>query len=86
MFMFLLVTVFQHAARRPSKERMAEMTAALKKFVERKKLLALGLTVLLLSLAAADVLSFAFEVFQQSIRGSLSSLPPPAAFYSEVLR
>lgn len=79
--MFLLVTVFQHAARRSAKERRTELTEALQRFVERKKLLALALTVLFVSLAAAQVVSFAVEVFHETVRGSLA---PPSAFYTDV--
>ena len=82
--MFLLVTVFQHVSRRPAQERRTDMTEALQRFVERKKLLALALTVLFVSLAAVQAVSFAVEVFHETVRGSLAPLAPPSAFYTDV--
>lgn len=65
LLMFLLVTVFLHVAqsRTPGKGPSGE-SQELKKFIGRKKALALGLTVLLLSLAIYNLSSFANEVYQ----------------------
>jgi len=60
LLMFLLVTVFVHAAqRRPQDERPESEMAELEKFIARKKLIALGLTILLLLVALKRVIEFA---------------------------
>jgi hypothetical protein len=60
LLMFLLVTVFLHAARRRGDDdRPAEELRELEKFIYRKKLIALGLTVLLLGVAVQRVIEFA---------------------------
>jgi len=57
--MFLLVTVFLHAARRrPQDERPQSEIAELEKFIARKKVIALALTVLLLLVALKRVIEF----------------------------
>ncbi|HEX5227646.1 MAG TPA: hypothetical protein VFW44_08040 [Bryobacteraceae bacterium] len=57
--MFLLVTVFLHAARRRNEEHRPESELeALEKFIARKKAIALGLTVLLLGIAVQRVIEF----------------------------
>jgi hypothetical protein len=65
LLMFLLVTVFLHVGqRRTSREGPSGESHELKKFIARKKALALGLTVLLLSLAIYNLSIFANEVYQ----------------------
>ena len=59
LLMFLLVTVFLHAARR--RETTIDRRPScwqLKKFISRKKAIALGLTVLLLAVAVQRVIEF----------------------------
>jgi hypothetical protein len=59
LVMFLLVTVFLHAARRRSEDdRPASELEELEKFVARKKVIALALTVLLLAVALQRVVEF----------------------------
>ena len=59
LLMFLLVTVFLHVARRRSEDDRPESELfELKKFIARKKGIALGLTVLLLGVAAQRVVQY----------------------------
>jgi len=82
--MFLLVTIFQHAASKKSQSAGNEGAAALKEFIARKKLLALALTVIFISLAAVSVGRYALHVYGEVRRGSLVALAPPTTFYSDV--
>lgn len=57
--MFLLVTIFLHAARRGKEgERPESEKLALEKFIAQKKVIALGLTVLLVGVAVERVIEF----------------------------
>jgi hypothetical protein len=59
LLMFLLVTVFLHAARRRRDDNLSEAELPdLEKFISRKKTIALGLTVLLLGIALQRVIEF----------------------------
>jgi len=59
LLMFFLVTVFLHAARRRGDDDRPEAELPeLKKFISRKKRIALGLTVLLLAVALQRVIEF----------------------------
>jgi hypothetical protein len=59
LLMFLLVTVFLHAARRRMDENRPESELLeLEKFISRKKAIALGLTLLLLGVALQRVIEF----------------------------
>lgn len=59
LLMFLLVTLFLHAARRrPEERRTPAELAELDKFIARKKSIALALTVLLLGVAVQRVIEF----------------------------
>ena len=82
--MFLLVTIFQHAASRRSKEHRSEASGEVEKFIERKKLLALGLTMIFVSLAAISTWDYLIGIYRDSHKGALSVLSPPTMFYSEV--
>ena len=85
LFMFLLVTVFLHAARRRSRpETRPELSAELKKFISRKKAIALALTVLLVSLAAYNLVIFASEAWQVIYQGAKARLDPNTFFYTDV--
>ena len=60
LLMFLLVTVFLHAARRRGDDDRPEAEMrALERFILNKKVIALGLTVLLLAVAVQRVIEFA---------------------------
>ena len=84
LLMFLLVTVFQHAASKGRMRQRAELTEALAKFIQQKKALALALTAIFVSLAAFGLGEWALEVGREVHRGSLTTLVPPTAFYSDV--
>jgi len=79
LFMFLLVTVFLHAARAGRLPDVGRReTAALKDFIARKKAIAVVLTLLLLTLAAHSIWEFARE----ALAGA--HIDPSTFFYSEV--
>ncbi len=85
LLMFLLVTIFLHAARRrPAAKGPAELSVELKKFICRKKSIALGLTILLVSLAVYRLADFGYEVYQTAYRGEHLRLDPNTFFYSDV--
>lgn len=76
LVMFLLVTVFLHAARqRRDDDRPESELIELKKFIARKKVIALGLTVLLLGVAVERVIQF----LRGAVHGNVNSF-----FYSDV--
>jgi hypothetical protein len=76
LFMFLLVTVFVHAGRRRSRpDTRPEESTELKKFISRKKAIALALTVLLVSLAAYSLVVFV---------SATDKLDPNTFFYADV--
>jgi hypothetical protein len=66
--MFLLVTVFRHAARNRAVDSSpaTEETSAVKRFISRKKAIAVILTVVLVSLAGRSVWEFAQEVLMRT--------------------
>ena len=83
LFMFLLVTVFIHAGRRRSHPDTSE-SPELKKFISRKKAIALALTVLLVSLAAYNLVLFAMQAFESIYHGAPAKLDPNTFFYTDV--
>ncbi|HTA68692.1 MAG TPA: hypothetical protein VK776_10465 [Bryobacteraceae bacterium] len=85
LFMFLLVTVFLHAGRRrPQRSTHSEESAELKKFISRKKAIALALAVLLVSLAAYSLVDFVFQDSRAIFQGAKLSLDPNTFFYADV--
>jgi hypothetical protein len=85
LFMFLLVTVFLHAGRRrPQRDTHTEESAELKKFISRKKVIALALVVLLVGLAAYSLVVFAFEDSQAIYQGTKLTLDPNTFFYTDL--
>ena len=85
LLMFFLVTVFLHAARRRSlSPTQSEHSTELKKFIDRKKAIALGLTVLLLSLAVYSLVIFGKEVYAMAYLGEKVRLDPNTFFYTDV--
>jgi hypothetical protein len=77
LLMFLLVTVFLHAARRRGDDVSPEAELkALDRFIFNKKVIALGLTVLLLAVAVQRVIEFARDA---SVPQNLNSF-----FYTDV--
>lgn len=85
LFMFLLVTIFIHAGRRRSPPQPhAEEPAELKKFISRKKAIALALTVLLVLLAAYSLAAFAYDDWRNIYRGATQTVDPNTFFYTDV--
>jgi len=85
LFMFLLVTVFLHAGRRrPQQSTRSDESAELKKFISRKKAIALALAVLLVSLAAYSLVDFVFQDSRAIYQGAKLSLDPNTFFYADV--
>jgi hypothetical protein len=85
LVMFLLVTVFLHAGlKRTPPDTRPQLSKELKKFISRKKSIALGLTVLLVSLAAYNLFEFGFEVWNVIYHGAKAKLDPNTFFYTEV--
>ena len=85
LFMFLLVTLFLHAGRRRSPPNTrSEESVELKKFISRKKAIALALAVLLVALAAYSLVIFAAEDSQVIYQGAKPSLDPNTFFYTDV--
>lgn len=85
LFMFLLVTIFIHAGRRRSPPQpQAGEPAELKKFISRKKAIALALTVLLVLLAAYSLAAFAYDDWRNIYRGATETVDPNTFFYTDV--
>jgi hypothetical protein len=85
LVMFLLVTVFLHAGRRRSTpDTRPHESGELAKFISRKKMIALALTVLLVSLAAYSLFEFGSEAWNVIYHGATAKLDPNTFFYSEV--
>jgi hypothetical protein len=83
--MFLLVTAFLHAGRRRSHpDSPPEESGELRKFISRKKAIALGLTVLLISLAAYNLFEFASDAWNAAYHGVKTRLDPNTFFYTDV--
>jgi hypothetical protein len=85
LVMFLLVTVFLHAGfKRTSPDPRPQLSVETKKFISRKKSIALGLTVLLVSLAAYSLFEFGSEAWNVAYHGAKARLDPNTFFYTEV--
>ncbi len=85
LFMFLLVTVFLHAARRRAvADTTPEESPELKRFISRKKLIAVALTILLVSLAAYSMWEFGVDISQVLYHGAKERLDPNTFFYTDV--
>ena len=85
LFMFLMVTVFLHAGRRRVQpDTLPDESLALKKFISRKKAIALGLSVLLVSLAVYSLAEFALDAWNVAYHGAPARLDPNTFFYTRV--
>jgi len=84
LFMFLLVTVFLYAARRRAPDTARPESHELKKFISRKKAIALGLSVLLISLAAYSLVVFAADAWNVEEHGAKAKLDANTFFYTDV--
>ena len=85
LFMFLLVTIFLHAARRRGgPDTKPEESFELSKFIKRKKLIAVALTIMLISLAVYSLWVFGVEISQVVYHGAKERLDPNTFFYTDV--
>ena len=81
LVMFLLVTVFLHLARRrQGPDTLSVESEELKKFISRKKAVALGLTVLLVGLAAYNLIQFSLW----AVLGVKSGADTNVFYYADV--
>jgi hypothetical protein len=85
LVMFLLVTIFLHAGRyRVQPDTSPTESAELARFIDRKKGIALALTILLVSLAAYSLYLFAADATEVVYRGAKSALDTNTFFYTDV--
>jgi hypothetical protein len=83
--MFLLVTVFQQVAQRQvHMPRTPELAEGRKKFIAQKKVVAVGLTILLLSLAIYHLCGFALHTYQSLHVSQTVTLQTTTFFYSDL--
>ena len=84
LLMFLLVTIFRRLPRRRYAELPPELTSDLNKFIERKKMVSLVLTVVFLGMGAYTVIQFFAEALAIVTRGSGSLADAKPAFYTDM--
>ncbi len=84
LLMFFLVTVFLHAASQGTPIAPGTERGELATFISRKKVIALGLTVLLVALAVRRMIEYAVEAAEGIGRGGTARLDTNAYFYSDV--
>ncbi len=84
LVMFLLVTIFLHAANRGKTAVPKTESAEVAALVSRKKIIALGLTILLLALAVRSVIDYLVDVFNVIYRNGTPGADSSASFYTQV--
>src|ERR1700751_700143 len=85
LVMFLLVAIFQYVAlKRIRRAGPAELSAGSKKFIAQKKLVAIGLTVLLLSMATYNIGVVVVHSYRSLMAGHRITPEPNAFFYNDV--
>jgi hypothetical protein len=84
LLMFLLVTIFLHAANRGRPSAPPSESAEVAALVSRKKIIALGLTILLLALAVRSVIDYLVDVFNVIYRSGTPGPDSNASFYTQV--
>jgi hypothetical protein len=83
--MFLLVAVFQYVALKRAKPAgTTELPNGLKKFIAEKKVVAIGLTALLLLMATYNLAIFALHLYRSLVAGHRVIPEPQAVYYNEV--
>jgi hypothetical protein len=83
--MFLLVAIFQYVAlKRVKRTGAAESSSGLQKFIAQKKLVAIGLTVLLLSIAVYNLGIVIVHSYWSFLAGRSITSEPNAFFYNDV--
>ena len=84
LMMFFLVAVFQFIAlRRVRPAGTPEHSLGLERFIAQKKIVAIGLSALLLGLAAYNIVLFLMQTYAVAIHGH-SALMPDTAFYNDL--
>ena len=85
LLMFVLVAVFQQVAQRQVRmPRTVELAAGREKFIAQKKVVAIGLTLLLLALAAWQLGVFVEHTYRAVSSGQAITLEPATHFYNDV--
>jgi hypothetical protein len=84
LLMFLLVTVFLHTASQGKPITPGTERRELAVFIARKKVIALGLTILLLALAVRRVVEYSVQAFEVIYRRATPQLNLNAFFYTDV--
>jgi hypothetical protein len=84
LVMFLLVAIFQYVARQRVRRAGAELSAGSKKFIAQKKLVAIGLTALLLSMAVYNLGIVIVHSYWSLMAGRCIIPVPNAFFYNDV--
>jgi hypothetical protein len=85
LLMFLLVAIFQYVAlKRVRRAGAAELSAGSKTFIAQKKLVAIGLTVLLLSMAVYNLGIVVVHTYRSLMAGHCITPEPKAFFYNDV--
>lgn len=83
--MFLLVAVFQYVSLKRGKRAGAdELSSGVKKFIAQKKLVAIGLTVLLLSMAVYNLGIVIVHSYWSLLAGRSITSEPNAFYYNDV--
>jgi hypothetical protein len=83
--MFTLATVFQQVAQRQVRmPRTPELEAGQARFIEQKKVVAMGLTALLLALAVYRLGGFAEQVWEGLRTGHFVAMEPGNFFYNDL--
>jgi hypothetical protein len=83
--MFLLATVFQQVAQRQVRmPRTPELAAGQARFIEQKKVVAIGLTALLLGLAVYHLGNFVGRVWQGVFTGHFVAIEATNFFYNDL--
>jgi hypothetical protein len=84
LLMFLLVTIFLHAASRGKTAAPQAESAEVAALVSRKKIIALGLTILLAALAVRSVIEYLVDIFNVIYRNATPGADSSASFYTQV--
>ncbi len=84
LLMFLLVTIFLHAAKSGETAAPQSESAEVAALVTRKKIIALGLTILLAALAVRSVIDYLMEIFKVIYRNATPAADSSGSFYTQV--
>jgi hypothetical protein len=84
LVMFLLVAIFQYVAlKRVTRAGATELAAGSKRFIAQKKLVAVGLTLLLLSMAVYNLGIVTVQTYRSLMAGHRITPEPNAFFYND---